>query len=88
LGGVVLTLRQAELSEDVLILCDNESVLKAIKKWIGQGGRATLTNAPDADILREIVELLRTSLFALSLSKTQAPGLGRACERCVEAFDA
>ena len=62
LGGVVLALRQAELSEDVLILCDNESVLKAIKKWIGQGGRATLANAPDADILREIVELLRTRI--------------------------
>jgi len=64
LGGVVLALRQAELSEDVLILCDNESVLKAIKKWIGQGGRATLANAPDADILREIVELLRTRIEA------------------------
>ena len=59
-----LCLRQAELSEDVLILCDNESVLKAIKKWIGQGGRATLANAPDADILREIVELLRTRIEA------------------------
>ena len=35
LGGVVLALRQAELSDDVLILCDNESVLKAVKKWVG-----------------------------------------------------
>ena len=29
---------------------------------MGQGGRATLANAPDADILREIVELLRTRI--------------------------
>ena len=64
LGGVVLALKQAELSEDVLILCDNESVLKVIKKWIGQGGRATLADAPDADILREILELLRARIEA------------------------
>ena len=53
---------QAELSEDVLILCDNESVLKVIKNWIVQGGRATLAEAPDADILREILELLRARI--------------------------
>lgn len=64
LGGVVLALRQAELSEDVLILCDNESVLKVINKWVGQGGRATLANAPDADILREILELIRARIEA------------------------
>ena len=42
LAGVVLALRQAELTDDVLILCDNESVLKVIKKWIGQGGKPHL----------------------------------------------
>jgi ribonuclease HI len=56
LGGVAL--QSAALSEDVLLLCDNEAVLCAIKKWVGQGGRATLATAPDADILREIVCLL------------------------------
>jgi hypothetical protein len=45
-------------SEDVLLLCDNEAVLCAIKKWVGQGGKAMLATAPDADILREIVCLL------------------------------
>ena len=64
LGGVVLALRQAELSDDVLILCDNEAVMKAVKKWVGQGGRATLADAPDADILREILELLRMRIEA------------------------
>ena len=76
LGGAVLALRQAELSEDVLILCDNESVLKAIKKWIGQGGRATLANAPDADILREIVELLQTRTEASRRSRPEPAGAG------------
>jgi ubiquitin len=50
LGGVVLALQSAALSEDVLMLCDNEAVLCAIKKWVGQGGKATLATAPDADI--------------------------------------
>jgi ribonuclease HI len=58
LGGVVLASQSAALSEDVLLLCDNEAVLCAIKKWVGQGGKATLATAPDADILREIVCLL------------------------------
>jgi len=55
LGGVVLALQSAALSEDVLLLCDNAAVLCAIKKGVGQGGKATLATAPDADILREIV---------------------------------
>ena len=57
-GRVVLALQSAALSEDVLLLCDNEAVLCAIKKWVGQGRKATLATAPDADILREIVCLL------------------------------
>ena len=58
LGGIVLALQSAALSEDALLLCDNEAVLCVIKKWVGQGGKATLATAPDADILQEIVCLL------------------------------
>ena len=32
--------------------------MRVIRKWVGQGGKATLAIAPDADILREIVCLL------------------------------
>ena len=52
LGGIVLALQSAALSEDVLLLCDNQAVLCTIKKWVGQGGKATLATAPDADILK------------------------------------
>ena len=48
-------LQSAALSEDVLLLCDNEAVLCVIKKWVGQGESATLAPTPDADILRKIV---------------------------------
>ena len=58
LWGVVLALQSAALSEDVQLLCDNAAVLCAIKKWVGEGRKATLATAPDADILREIVCLL------------------------------
>jgi len=55
---VVLALQSAALSEDALLLCDNKAVLRVIRKWVGQGGKATLATAPDADILREIIFLL------------------------------
>ena len=58
LGGVVLAMQSAALSEDALLLCDNEAVLRVIRKWVGQGGKAMLATAPDADILREIICLL------------------------------
>jgi hypothetical protein len=58
LGGVVLVLQSAALSADVLLLCNNAAVLCVIKKLVGQGGKATLATAPDADILRELVCLL------------------------------
>jgi ribonuclease HI len=64
LGGVVLALQTAALSEDVLPLCDNEAVLRVIKKWVGQGGKATLATAPDADILHEIILLLTQRVCA------------------------
>jgi len=58
LGGIVLALQSTALSEDALLLCDNEALLCVIKKGVGQGGKATLATAPDTDILREIVCLL------------------------------
>ncbi len=58
LGGVVLALRSPTLSEDALLLCDNEAVLRIIRKWAGQGGKTTLATSPDADILQEIICLL------------------------------
>ena len=64
LWGVVLALQSAALSEDVLLLCDNAAVLCGIKKWVRQGGKATLATASDADILQEIVCLVTQSVRA------------------------
>ena len=34
-------------------------MLKAVNRWIGEGGKATLVGAPDADILGATIEILR-----------------------------
>jgi len=31
-------------------------LLNAVKRWVGEGGKAILLGAPDADILREFIE--------------------------------
>ena len=45
----------------MLYLCDNQALLKTVKRWVGEGGNATLVGAPepDADILLEAIEELR-----------------------------
>ena len=49
--GKLLALQSAALSEDVLLLCDNAAVLCAIKKWVGQGGKATLVSDSHGSLL-------------------------------------
>ena len=43
----------------MLYLCDNQALLKALKGWVGEGGKATLVGAPDEDILLGAIETLR-----------------------------
>ena len=45
-------------------MCDNQSLLKAVTRWIGEGGKATLLGAPDADILAAAIEILRKRIAA------------------------
>ena len=37
-----LALRDTLIEEPLLYLCDNQSLLKAVNRWIGEGGKATL----------------------------------------------
>ena len=59
LAALVLALRATKTTDDMLYLCDNQALLKAVQKWTGDGPKQTMVNAPDADILREIIELLK-----------------------------
>jgi len=59
LAAFVLALRGTPVTTPMLYLCDNQALLKAVKRWVGEGGKATSIGAPDADILPEAIEELR-----------------------------
>ena len=59
LAALLLALRDTLIEEPLLYLCDNQSLLKAVNRWIGEGGKATLVGAPDTDILAAAIEVLR-----------------------------
>ena len=42
LAAFLLALRDTPIEEPLLNLCDNQSLLKAVSRWIGEGGKATL----------------------------------------------
>ena len=39
-------------------------MLKVILRWVGEGAKTTISNAPDADIFRRIIEVLREIIQA------------------------
>jgi len=49
LAAFLLALRDKLIEEPLLYLCDNQSLLKAVNRWIGGGRKATLVGASDAD---------------------------------------
>jgi len=75
LAAFVLALCSTPVTTPMLYLCDNKALLKAVKRWVGEGGKANLVEAPDADILLEAVEELRkitTAEAATFLVKVKA----------------
>jgi len=58
LAASVLALRGTPVEALMLYLCDNQELLKAVKRWVGEGRKATLVGASEADILREQIEEL------------------------------
>jgi len=64
LATFLLALRDTLIEKPLLYLCDNQSLLKTVDRWIGEGGKATLMGTPDADILTAAIELLRKRIAA------------------------
>jgi len=64
LAAFFLALRDTPIEEPLLYLCDNQSLLKAVNRWTGEGGKATLVGAPDANILAAAIEILRKRIAA------------------------
>jgi len=66
LKAFLLALRDTLIEEPLLYLCDNQSLMKAVNRWIGEGGKATLVGAPDADILAAAIEILQKRIEAVT----------------------
>jgi len=64
LATFLLVLCYTLIEEPLLYLCDNQSLLKTVNRWIGEGGKATLMGAPEADILAAAIDLLRKRIAA------------------------
>jgi len=64
LAAFLLALCDTLIEEPLLYLCDNQSLLKAVNRWIGEGVKATLVGSPDADILAATIEILRKRIAA------------------------
>jgi len=64
LAAFLLVLRGTPVTKPMLYLCDNQALLKAV----GEGGKATLVGAPDADILLDAIEELRKGTTAGSVT--------------------
>ena len=55
----MLSFRKTRVTDNRLYLYDNQLLLKVVQKWTGEGPKQTMANAPDKDVLREIIELLK-----------------------------
>jgi len=59
LAAFVLALRGTPaVTTPMLYLCDNQALLKAAQRWLGEGGKAALVGELDTDILLEAIEEL------------------------------
>jgi len=64
LAVFLLALRDTMVEELLLYLCDNQSSVKAVNRWIGEGGKATLVGEPDTVVLAAAIEIPRKRITA------------------------
>ena len=53
LAAFFLALRGKPVTNLMFYVCDNQALLKDVKRWVGAGGKATLVKDPDADVHRD-----------------------------------
>ena len=64
LGALLDALEMARRDEDLVYFGDSQAAIKVVLRWVGEGAKTTLATAPDADILRRILEVLRERIEA------------------------
>ena len=61
LGAACLALVDAKKKRDrkpIILLSDSACLLSSSQKWVGEGKSPSMQGNPDADIMREIIQLL------------------------------
>jgi hypothetical protein len=49
----------ANVTENLVVMVDNQSILREIIRWVGEGGRTFLALSANPDILRMVIGHLR-----------------------------
>ncbi len=58
MGSYTVILRRTPDHEDLVTSTDSEVFCRVVGRWVGQGGKASLANTADADILEYILAKL------------------------------
>jgi ribonuclease HI len=64
LGGYAASLKRTPDTQDLVTATDSEVLCRLVRRWIGQGGKASLSNTSDANILEFIIGKLRARIAA------------------------
>ena len=66
MGAYAAILRRTPDHEDLVTATDSEVLCRVLGRWVGQGGKASLANTTDADILEYILAKLTARITAKS----------------------
>jgi hypothetical protein len=66
MGAYAAILRRTPDHEDLITATDSEVLCRLVGRWVGQGGKASLVNTDDADILEYILVKLAARIAAKS----------------------
>ena len=64
MGAYAEILRQTPDHEDLLTVKDKDVLCRLVGRWVGQGGKTSLSDTTDADILAYILVKLVTRIVA------------------------
>jgi ribonuclease HI len=65
-GKYAAILRRTPDHEDLVMATDSEVLCRVVGRWVGQGGKASLANTADVDILEYILAKLAERIEAKS----------------------
>ena len=66
IGAYAAILRRTPDHEDLVTATDSEVLCRLVSRWVGQGGKSSLANTTDADILEYILMKLEARILAKS----------------------